>query len=120
MQTIQIEGEPWFVAKDVCEVLGIKASAVTTHLKKLAEEMKYLNPIYTIRGVKSVNFINEAGVYQMTMRSDKPEALSFQNWIASEVLPSIRKNGMYLTPKTSQELLDDPEVIGPVFMRGVK
>jgi phage antirepressor YoqD-like protein len=44
------------------------------------------------------------------MRSDKPEALSFQNWIASEVLPSIRKNGIYMTPKTSQELLDDPEV----------
>lgn len=70
--------------------------------------MLSLNPIKTIKGIRSVNCVNEAGLYKLIMRSDKPEAQAFQNWIASEVLPSIRKTGMYMTPEVIQEAKKDP------------
>ena len=53
--------------------------------------------------------VNEPGLYKLVMRSDKPEAIAFQNWIASEVLPSIRKNGMYMTTQVAKEAIDDTE-----------
>lgn len=109
VRTVIIDGEPWFVAKDVCEVLGIKPNAVTTHLKKIPNEMKCLNPIYTPNRIVEVNCINEAGLYKLVMRSDKPEAQEFQNWVASEVLPSIRKHGMYMTPQVAQEVIEDTD-----------
>lgn len=106
VRTVMIEGEAWFVAKDVCEVLGLEAKLTA---RRLEESMKSLVP-RTHLGLnpgRSMLIFSEAGVYKAVMRSDKPEAITFQNWIASEVLPSIRKNGMYLTPEVAQEATED-------------
>jgi prophage antirepressor-like protein len=105
-----IDGEPWFVAKDVCGVLGIKPNNVSNRVATLSPEMKGTSSVSTPGGVLNVLTVSESGVYRLVMRSDKPEAVAFQNWIASEVLPSIRRNGLYMTPKVAQEVIDDTEV----------
>lgn len=109
VRTVIIDGEPWFVAKDVCEVLGCKGNNVTNWLNKLPSKMKGLNLINTLKGLQKLNCVNEPGLYKLVMRSDKPEAQEFQNWVASEVLPSIRKHGMYMTPQVAQEAIEDTD-----------
>ena len=86
-------GEPWFVAKDITEILGYsEASAGTRHLD---EDQKGLSEIQTPGGVQRLGTINESGLYTLILRSDKPEAKPFRKWVTSEVLPSIRKTGSY-------------------------
>ena len=107
VRTVEIKGEIWFVAKDVCGVLGIASNNVTVHVRKLSPEMRCAYPIQTPNRIVEVNCINEAGLNRLIMRSDKPSAITFQNWIAKEVLPSIRKHGMYLTPEVALEVKED-------------
>jgi prophage antirepressor-like protein len=102
VRLVKVDGEPWFVAKDVCGVLGLSVKNAARHIGKLAPEAKRLNQINTPGGLQDVWCVNESGLYQLTMRSDKPEAHLFQTWIASEVLPSIHKTGMYLTPDVAK------------------
>lgn len=111
VRTVVIDGEPWFVARDVCEVLGFASSKsnMWNNLRKLPEEMKGNNLVNTPGGTQKMTCINEPGLYKLVMRSDKPEAQAFQNWIASEVLPSIRKHGMYMTPQVAKEAIEDTE-----------
>lgn len=94
IRVVEIEGNPWFVAKDVCRVLGIVNT--TLALRPLGGDEKGLYPIKTIRGVQSLNAVSESGLYKLVMRSDKPEARRFQDWVTKEVLPAIRKDGGYI------------------------
>ena len=100
VRVVMIEEEPWFVAKDVCNILGID----TNHVRETVgnKRFKYLNlrstEVWNGRGHAPL-LVNESGLYKLIMRSDKPEAEKFQNWIADEVLPSIRKHGAYMTPQ---------------------
>lgn len=82
------------------------------NLRKIPKEMLGINQInissrWGTPKAQKVRTLNEAGLYKLIMRSDKPEAQAFQNWIASEVLPSIRKTGMYITPEVIQEATED-------------
>ena len=96
----QLQGDTlWFVARDVCDALNISWSGQT--LSSLPQGWKgmisYINP----QGNQRLRAITEPGVYKLAFRSNKPEADAFTNWIASEVIPSIRKTGKYEMPKPS-------------------
>jgi len=113
IRVMDIYGEPWFVAIDVCRALGsyLKSNGdvnTTMAIRVLDdnEKMRSSNPI----GGKSVVVISESGLYKLIMRSDKPEAREFQNWVTKVVLPAIRKDGMYVKDEEkilTGELSDD-------------
>lgn len=86
------DGEPWFVAKDVCLSLGMD---VSSGVRGLDEDEKGLHTVQTLGGKQEMAIISEAGLYSLILRSRKPEAKSFKRWVTHEVLPSIRKTGGY-------------------------
>jgi anti-repressor protein len=93
LRIIMKDGEPWFIAKDICNILNLENSRKATSI--LDDEEKSLFPI-DINGKKqSITIVNESGLYTLILRSRKPEAKKFRNWVTSEVLPSIRKTGKY-------------------------
>lgn len=110
VRTVELNGEPWFVLKDVCAVLGI--SHITDTAKRMDEdEVGQTEVIDSIGRSQSTYVINESGLYNVILRSDKPEAKPFRKWVTSEVLPSIRKNGAYMTPETLQAAILNPDTM---------
>lgn len=105
VRTVMVGGEPWFVAKDVCAVLGIANNRDA--LGRLDEDEKGVASTDTLGGVQSLQTVNESGLYSLILGSRKPEARAFKRWITHEVIPSIRKTGMYAT----DALLDDPDLL---------
>lgn len=93
LRTAQHEGEPWFVAKDLCEALEIKNHREAVSDLEDSEKGVILND--TPGGKQHLLHVNESGLYQVIFKSRKPEARKFVKWITSEVLPSIRKTGSY-------------------------
>ena len=95
-------GEPWFVAKDVCDALGIATNHVKDGLD--SDEVRNL-PITEIgpkKGGKAPLIVSEPGFYKLVLKSRKPEAKAFQRWITHDVLPSIRKQGGYMTARADE------------------
>jgi prophage antirepressor-like protein len=109
VRVVERNGEPWFVAKDVCDILEI--GNPTMALQRLNNSMKGVSSIETLGGTQVLNVISEAGVYKLVFTSRKPEAERFTDWVASEVIPSIRKHGAYLTPAKIEEVLLNPDTI---------
>lgn len=109
VRAVVINGEAWFVAKDVCRVLDIADTWNATN--RLSPNMKGTHTISTLGGPQLMTIINEAGVYKLVFTSRKPEAEEFTNWIATEVIPSIRRHGAYLTSQKIKEVLADPDTI---------
>ena len=107
VRTIQNDGEPWFVLKDVCNVLHIGNSRDV--VARLDQDEKGVGQIDTLGGEQEMTIINESGLYNVILRSDKPEAKPFRKWVTSEVLPTIRRHGMYATPDTVEKMLADPD-----------
>lgn len=105
------KGEPWFLAKDVCVILGI--ANYRDALTRLDDDEKDdVGITDTIGRVQQNSIINESGMYSLTMTSRKPEAKKFKKWVTSEVLPSIRKTGSYSTkPVDPMDLLGDPKAL---------
>ena len=87
------DGEPWWVAADVCRVVGIVNTSDA--LSKLDEDQKGIGETDTLGGKQQVNTVNEAGLYELVFRSNKEDAKRFRKWITTEVLPTIRKTGSY-------------------------
>ena len=104
-----IDGEPYFVAKDVCDALGYSNSRQA--LAKLDDDEKGVRKIDTLGGDQEMAIVNESGLYSLILRSNKPEAKQFKKWVTSEVLPSIRKHGAYMTEQKIEEVLQDPDTI---------
>lgn len=100
-----IAGEPWFVAKDVCDILAHSNSRMV--LERLDADEKGVSSIYTPGGAQTLQVVNEYGLYTLVLGSRKPEAKQFKRWITHEVIPSIRRNGVYAT----DTLLDDPDLL---------
>ncbi|OKP94786.1 phage antirepressor KilAC domain-containing protein [Paenibacillus sp. P32E] len=96
---------PWWVAKDICTVLGINKHRDA--LSRLDEDERGSVLVDTLGGPQEVGAINEFGLYSLIMMSRKPEAKSFKRWITHSVLPAIRKTGMY----AADELLDNPDLL---------
>lgn len=107
VRTIQKDGEPWFVLKDVCNVLHIGNSRDV--VARLDQDEKGVGQIDTLGGKQEMTIINESGLYNVILRSDKPEAKPFRKWVTSEVLPTIRRHGMYATQDTVEKMLADPD-----------
>ena len=94
------DGEEWFVAKDVCRILGI--SDPNQSCRHFDSDEKGLFTIQTPGGEQSVVHVSEPGFYKLVMKSRKPEAKAFQRWVTHEVLPSIRKQGGYMTARADE------------------
>ena len=110
VRTVELNGEPWFVLKDVCEVLGIADHKVTA--RRLDADEVCQTPLTDSMGrQQETSIINESGLYNVILRSDKPEAKPFRKWVTSEVLPSIRKHGAYMTPQTLQAAILNPDTM---------
>lgn len=107
IRTIQRDGGPWFVLRDVCGVLALGTPARVA--ERLEEDEKGVSQIHTPGGTQDMTIISESGLYSVILRSDKPEAKPFRRWVTSEVLPSIRRHGIYATPDTVEKLLADPD-----------
>lgn len=109
IRTVEINSEPWFVGKDVAEVLGYSnpQKAVRDHID---DDDKTLNESFTVNGTQGV-LINESGLYSLILSSKLPNAKAFKRWVTSEVLPSIRKHGLY----AKEELLDNPDIAIAAF-----
>lgn len=103
VRTIMIDGEPWFVLNDLARILGLTRSA--SQIKdRLDEGVRQMYPLPTPGGVQHTTIVSEPGMYEVVIRSDKPEAAAFRRWITSEVLPQIRKTGSYsATPQLSED-----------------
>ena len=106
VRAVEMGGEPWFVLKDVCNILGISKYRDTA--ARLDADERGSVEVDTLGGTQQVIAVNESGLYHVILRSDKPEAKPFRKWVTSEVLPSIRKNGGYIAGQeqlTPQELM---------------
>jgi len=110
VRTVVQSEDVWFVAKDVAEVLGYNntSKAIQMHVD---EDEKADLPIWDGRQNRNQKVINESGLYSLILSSKLPSAKKFKKWVTSEVLPSIRKHGAYMTPKTINALLQDPDLI---------
>lgn len=114
VRTLERDGEPWFVAVDVCTALEI--GNPTMALGRLDEDEKMtLNSTEghsgSRGGAQVMNIINEPGLYSLVLGSRKPEAKAFKRWIVHDVIPSIRKHGAYMTPDKLTETLTRPESV---------
>ena len=109
IRTVQINGEPWFVLSDVCKVLELSSPHKVA--ERLDGDEKGRNQIPTLGGVQEMAVVNESGLYTVILRSDKPQAKPFRKWVTSEVLPSIRKHGAYMTPETIKKVMLTPDFI---------
>ena len=91
-------GEPWFVAKDVCDALGIRTDTVRAILD--ADEVRETNPnSIGVAGGRKPLVVSEPGFYKLVMRSRKPESKAFQRWVTHEVLPALRRDGGYMVAR---------------------
>ena len=109
VRTVELNGEPWFVLKDVCGILSI--GNVSDVYTRLDADEKGVGQIDTLGGRQNMNIINESGLYNVILRSDKPEAKPFRKWVTAEVLPTIRKHGAYMTPETLQAAILNPDTM---------
>lgn len=103
------DGEPRFVAQDVCDVLGIANGRDA--LSRLDEDEKGVGTTDTPGGPQKVSVLTEPGVYALAMTSRKPQAKPFVRWLSHDVVPSIRRRGGYLTPEAAEKALTDPDFI---------
>lgn len=125
---LDLNGEPWFVAADVCKILGIVNTSDA--LSSLDEDEKLTSVIPRAGQNRSVNLVSESGLYELVFRSNKPVAKTFKRWLRKEVIPALRKTGTYSVDRTTipnfvvryNENFDkvDPgyfSVIGELFIR---
>ena len=112
VRTVERDGEPWFVLKDVCDVLNLTTPArVAERLDK--DEVSQTHLTDSLGRQQATTVINESGLYSVILRSDKPEAKPFRKWVTSEAIPAIRRHGSYsqkpLTP--AEQLLAQANVL---------
>lgn len=96
VRTVLKDGEPWFVAKDICDILELTNPTVAIESLDDDERSKY-----SLGRQGETNIVNESGLYAMVFKSRKPEAKAFRKWVTSEVLPAIRKTGQYTVTATN-------------------
>lgn len=112
IRTLEMNGEPWFVGKDVAEVLGYSDTAQAIR-KHTDTEEKGVVEMTTPGGRQPITIINESGLYSLILSSKLPTAKKFKRWVTSEVLPSIRKTGGYIA---GQETMGEEELMAKAFL----
>lgn len=115
VRVVTIDGEPWFVLNDLCRALGMARSASQV-ADRLDKGVRQTYPLQTAGGTQQATIVSEPGMYEVVLRSDKPEAVAFRRWLTGTVLPEIRKTGSYglatvatLTPLEYARKLVDAE-----------
>lgn len=125
VRTIIKDNEPWFVAKDVCEILEINPSEAVKGRKDrnfedgldVDEYKDDIDIVDSIGRRQKALAVNEAGLYSLILKSRKPEAKQFKRWITHEVIPSIRKYGLYATPDTVEKILENPDYMIEILQK---
>lgn len=110
IRTTEIEGEPWLVGKDVALVLGYREPTKAVR-DRVDQEDRGVSKIDTPSGTQEMTVINESGLYALVLSSKLPGAKQFKRWVTSEVLPAIRRHGMYADAPTVEKMLDDPDTM---------
>lgn len=110
LRTVVRGGEPWFVAKDVCDILEIQNHKDA--IKRLDDDEKSGVVLTDPHGrPQETNCVSESGLYSLVLGSRKPQAHAFKRWVTHDVIPSIRKHGAYMTPETIEKALLNPDTI---------
>lgn len=109
IRAVEIDGEPWLVGKDVSLALGYTnpQKAIRDHVDA---EDRTVNDSFTVNGT-AITLINESGLYSLVLSSKLPKAKQFRRWVTSEVLPTIRKHGAYMTREKLWEVATSPEAL---------
>ena len=113
VRVVEQNGEPWFVAADVCRALEI--GNPSDAIGRLDTDERTLVSIEGASNGKPVNAINEPGLYSLVLGSRKPEAKVFKRWVTHEVIPSIRRHGVYATAEIAERLMNDPDFMIRTF-----
>ena len=114
VRTVMVDGEPWFVTADVCKCLELGNSGMA--LTRLDDDEKMTINLTDSHsgqrgGAQYCTAVNEPGLYALVLGSRKPEAAAFKRWITHDVIPDIRKHGLYATPETVEAMLGDPDTM---------
>lgn len=112
VRTVTIDGEPWFIGKDVATILGYErtADAIRAHVD---EDDKGVGEIQTPGGKQKIVIINESGLYSLVLSSKLPTAKKFKHWVTAEILPSIRRTGGYIA---NAETMTDAEIMSKALL----
>ncbi len=115
VRVVTIDDEPWFVLADLCAVLQL--AAVGRVASRLDEGVRQTHTLQTAGGTQRMTVVNESGMYEVVIRSDKPEAVEFRRWITGEVLPAIRRTGSYGAPVVP---LRGPELVAAALVEATQ
>ncbi|CCI86709.1 phage antirepressor [Lactobacillus gigeriorum] len=110
IRIVLINDQPWFVGKDIAEILGY-ASPRSAISKNVPDKFKGVAEMETPSGMQNMTIISEPGLYKLIFKSHAPNAERFNDFVAEEILPAIRKHGAYMTPEKIQEVLLNPDTI---------
>ena len=108
VRTIVQNNEPWFVGKDVADALGYKETAKAIR-ERVDDDDKGVSILDTPGGKQKMTIINESGLYSLILSSKLPTARKFKHWVTSEVLPDIRKHGLYAKQSVIDMMINDPD-----------
>lgn len=109
VRVLAIDNEPWFVASDIAKALGYRMASDMT--RRLDEDEKGTRSMRTPSGEQDMTIITESGLYNAILGSKVPDAKRFKRWVTHDVLPTIRKHGMYATPQSIERMLADPDTM---------
>jgi len=109
VRAIDVNGEPWFVAADVCKALEL--DNVSMAVDRLDDDERGVSPIDTLGGMQRMKIVSESGLYALVLGSRKEEAKAFKRWVTHDIIPAIRKHGGYLTADKIEEALLNPDIL---------
>lgn len=109
IQAVEVDGQPWFVAAPVAKALGYRMASDMT--RRLDDDERGTRSVRTPGGRQSVSVITEAGLYSAVLGSKLPQAKAFRRWVTHEVIPAIRRRGLYATPAAAEAMLADPDAM---------
>lgn len=112
IRVIEKDGEPWFVAVDVCDILGLSNPTIAVSRLDKDERAKF-----NLGRQGDSTIVNEPGLYTLILGSRKPEAKAFKRWITHDIIPAIRKYGAYMTPEKLEEAICNPDTIIEICMQ---
>lgn len=116
VRTVEVDGEPWFVGKDVANILGYQNGSRDIN-RHVDEEDKGYTEMVSPGGAQQMTIINESGLYSLVLGSKLPSAKRFKRWITSEVLPAIRQNGVYMTDNKAYDITHNPGSLADLLLK---
>ena len=116
VRTVEVDGEPWFVGKDVTSILGYQNGSRDIN-RHVDEEDKGSTETVSPGGIQQMTIINESGLYSLILGSKLPSAKRFKHWVTSEVLPAIRQNGVYMTDDKAYDITHNPGSLADLLLK---